>query len=233
MPLRDEWALLDRDTARRYGTANGDVALALLEERVESVAPAAAAALVKMEMATLLDVRIAWAHREWAVAHPGVVHAPLNRVVEATSPVRVARRSAYALFAEWPPQERCYPEFLDAVSRLDRRRTYLVACDVGGRLSRDRQKWISSPSLEAVYALRLMGFEDVRHVAGGFCRWRTDEEALAVEGVPVREDLPWFKAVPGLDAFTRAKPCGLPFVGVCRDCLYAEPPEEPTEPTEA
>ena len=117
---------------------------------------------------------------EWSVDIKGALQLPMYRTIEGSSPAQVFRKLGHVLFSEFPWKERNYPEFLQTLQQRfpSKDAKILVACDIGGLLSTNTTRLISSNSFETLYFLKHLGYTDVRFVRGGFCGWRSDEQLV-------------------------------------------------------
>ena len=82
---------------------------------------------------------------EWSVDIKGALQLPMYRTIEGSSPAQVFRKLGHVLFSEFPWKERNYPEFPSKDAKI------LVACDIGGLLSTNTTRLISSNSFETLY----------------------------------------------------------------------------------
>eukprot|EP00241_Pyramimonas_parkeae_P021767 CAMPEP_0114290956 /NCGR_PEP_ID=MMETSP0059-20121206/8224_1 /TAXON_ID=36894 /ORGANISM="Pyramimonas parkeae, Strain CCMP726" /LENGTH=241 /DNA_ID=CAMNT_0001412411 /DNA_START=117 /DNA_END=845 /DNA_ORIENTATION=+ len=214
-PFRDDWSLVT-DKNERLETDTARINRYLMKEGVSSVMPADVEKMVKEEGYTLVDVRIAWSFKEWHLNYAESL--PVFRVIKGQSLPKTLRKIAFAAFVEFPAIERNFPEHLQEMQSMfpDKNAKILIACDFGGRLSSDPVRQITSPTFEAMFYLKHLGYTNVKYVKGGMCAWRKDTELVAKsEGVV--ENLPWFKKTKGLGGFFPA-PCGWSYVDLCQDC---------------
>lgn len=90
---------------------------------------------------------------EWSVDIKGALQLPMYRTIEGSSPAQVFRKLGHVLFSEFPWKERNYPEFLQTLQQRfpSKDAKILVACDIGGLLSTNTTRLISSNSFETLY----------------------------------------------------------------------------------
>mmetsp|Transcript_18728 Transcript_18728/g.25949 ORF Transcript_18728/g.25949 Transcript_18728/m.25949 type:complete len:296 (+) Transcript_18728:103-990(+) len=211
-PFKDDWEFVLAD-GERLETNPSDINKFLLSTGAEAVRAGDALRLMQEQGWTMLDLRIQWSKDEFYL--PEAVHLPIFRKIDGTSLSQTFRKIGFATFVEYPPVERNFPNWLEEVQARfpDRSTLLLLACDVGGRLSEDPTKCVFSPSFEAMFYLRNLGYTNLRYIRGGMCAWRTNEELVAsTEGV--KGTLPWFKKISGIKEFFPS-PCGWSYVATC------------------
>eukprot|EP00239_Pterosperma_sp_CCMP1384_P008516 CAMPEP_0197858740 /NCGR_PEP_ID=MMETSP1438-20131217/32765_1 /TAXON_ID=1461541 /ORGANISM="Pterosperma sp., Strain CCMP1384" /LENGTH=253 /DNA_ID=CAMNT_0043474995 /DNA_START=347 /DNA_END=1109 /DNA_ORIENTATION=+ len=213
-PLRDDWVLVDSDGAE-YETNNSDFDEYLRAEGLTSVQPADVDQLLA-DGYTIVDVRLQWTFDEWHLNGNQSRHVPIFREIKGNSPAQIARKMGFALFVEFPPTERNFPQWLEAMeSSFSKDSKLIVACDIGGILAVQSSRRIMSESLEAAFYLKQLGYSNVVHLQGGFCALRSDPELLKTTDCTL--NLPWWKTVAGLREFF-PKPCGYSYVQRCAKC---------------
>mmetsp|Transcript_15243 Transcript_15243/g.32841 ORF Transcript_15243/g.32841 Transcript_15243/m.32841 type:complete len:290 (-) Transcript_15243:2644-3513(-) len=219
-PFRDDWELV-KSTGERLANETSVINDYLTDVGIQPVRPRDVQRLMKEEGYALIDTRQQWSYDEWYLE--SAVHIPLKREIEGSGFAKSVRKFGHALFVEFPTSERNFDgsgAWLETITRMypSRDAKLIIGCDIGGLLDEDPSKRFPSLTLESMFYLKNLGYNDVKYVQGGFCAWRKDS-ALLEKTVGVKGELPWFKKVNGLRSFFPA-PCDWSYVSLCacKDC---------------
>ncbi|KAK9805424.1 hypothetical protein WJX73_004246 [Symbiochloris irregularis] len=159
----------------------------LTAAKLKSVSTQEASDLVGSKGAVLVDGRSPWNHEKESI--PGSINLPLFLDVAGTSFWDNLKKFVVRFGMNMRATERD-PKFREKLAKLDKSKTYIVYCGLGGTLyvgvkpykpggkqfknDPERQFGRESRSLKVCYELQEAGFKNVLHLEGGLSQWRHD-----------------------------------------------------------
>jgi len=165
--FRDDWVLDKTGADEPLGIEVNDINNYLTKAGIDPVRPRDLQRLVDEEGYTLVDNRMQWSYDEWHLET--AIHIPMLRVIQGNGLAKQVRRFGHVVFTEFPTMERNFdgPDaWMETITKRfpDLQTTLIMGCDIGGLLSDDPSRRFPSPSFEALFYLKNLGYTNVKYL---------------------------------------------------------------------